>query len=145
MANVAVRGQPVNDPWLTWSVPEYGEGFWPVNDQGVNSLALAQQAVPDAVGPRTVPHPASDPAIQIDPAVQVLIAEEAARSKPSHYGATTEWLGTETTFTGTLRGWGLLVRDPTTSKHVPTVRAGRVLFGTGLVVGLIWGVVGRSW
>ena len=48
---------------------------------------------------------------------------------------------------GRLIGWGLLVRDTTgdAPKVKPTVRAGRVLFGTGLIAGLAWGFYGRSW
>lgn len=167
MANVAVRGQPVQDPWLTWSTPEYGEGFWPVDDEQVNAYALAAQSIPDILGPGSPPYPVGekweggiDPAVQalidaetrpvaLHPVVAALIAAEKKSaaptvSKPAYYGATTTWEGDERTFTGTLAGWGLIMRNAE-NKIVPTVRTGRLLFGTGLVAGLIWGFAGRDY
>ena len=167
MANVAVRGQPVEDPWLTWSTPEYGEGFWPVNDHEINAMALAQQSIPDMLGPKTVAYPDADPGytsviddVDIDPGVLALIAAETrkpaikpdrpahdrpAHKSPTHYGAASSWGDAAPSFTSTLVGWGLLVRDPSTNKVAPTVRTGRLLFGTGVIAGLAWGLAGRSW
>ena len=206
MANVAVRGQPVEDPWLTWSTPEYGEGFWPINDHEVDTMALARQSIPcpdtqalrgcasdlDGIDPgaraliESETGGVLDPNVQalidietgggLDPATVALIAHETRRpaslasaptptpgpthsrppmtstrpaapgmDKPTFYGAASTWQGEGASFTSTLVGWGLLVRDPVHDRVLPTVRTGRLLFGTGVIAGLVWGFSGRSW
>jgi hypothetical protein len=203
MANVAVRGQPVEDPWLTWSTPEYGEGFWPVNNQEVDTMELARQSIPchsreplpgcysestpghayDGVDPgvRALIHAESpnffDPGVQslieaetddVEHATLALIAQETrppvtqtrptpgnrrravastapGMDTPTFYGAASSWGGEAPSFTSTLVGWGLLVRDPVHDRVLPTVRTGRLLFEMGVIAGLIWGYSGRSW
>jgi hypothetical protein len=49
MANVAVQGRPVEDPWLTWSVPEFGPGYWQLPPEE-NYPGLAEQSIPELVG-----------------------------------------------------------------------------------------------
>ena len=164
MANDAVQGQPVVNPWLTWSTPEFGEGFWPLPpDEDPSAMALAEQAIPDLVGyPGThdAPAPSSyqstgyggvgyggvgdddDDVIEV---VEDVWEGPPAAAEMGYYGPSTSWGATSPTFAQTMGGWGMLVYDEGHQRHRPPLRLGYSAFWVGVVGGALWGFSGRNY
>lgn len=154
MSEASVQGQEVIDPWLTWSVPESGPGYW-LLPEGSTYPDLAQQAIPEVAGYPDLSQPVQPGPPETDVVARVLAeaeAEQASRratrwaGPPAdldpYYGVTAYGGGSPPTFTQTLAGWGLLVWDPAQDRHRPTLRAGYAAAGVGLLAGVAWALWG---
>jgi len=157
MSNVAVQGRPIEDPWLTWSVPEFGPGYWPLPPEE-NYPGLAEPAIPEIVGyPGTHDGPVEGGHAGVDVMTWGVVDEYAGADvadldisppapspHPGYYGPLASWGNEPTpTFAQTMVGWGMLVFDEERGAHRPTLRMGYTAFWTGLVGGLIWGFATR--
>ena len=140
MSEASVQGQEVIDPWLTWSVPESGPGYW-LLPEGSTYPDLAQQAIPEVAGYPDLSQPVQPGPPETDVVARVLAEAEASEhavpagrptaiSTPTGHGVRRQ----PTDLHATLVGWARSPGIQSDHHHARAAAAG---------VGLLVGVFGR--